>query len=80
MKLNPDDIDTVYPSGSAWVDDDYGDGSDFRHYVPALSMPKEQWCFKVICNESYGGCGAEIRGDSREEAIEKWNARYEQTM
>lgn len=73
--VDENDIDTLYPSGSAWVDDDYGDGTDFRHYVRATGVPKEQWCYKIICNESYGGCGAEIHGDSIEETIEKWNKR-----
>lgn len=79
MKLDPDDIDTVYPSGVGWME--YRDENfECRSYHAATAVPKEQWCFKVICNESYGGCGAEIHGDSREEAIEKWNTRHEQTM
>lgn len=73
MKNNLD-IDTLYPSGIGWKED-----NDIRHYVSIHQeeLPREQWCYKVICNESYGGCGAEIHGDSAEEAINKWNKRVE---
>lgn len=77
MKLDPDDIDTVYPSGIGWKEDDWGDGTLFRHYVSihAEPLPKEQWCYKVVCQVHYGGCDASIGGDSKEEAIKKWNKR-----
>lgn len=69
--VNPNDMDTLYPSGIAWVESSGG----YLHYDSALKYPKEQWCYKIICNESYSGCGAEIHGDSKEEALEKWNKR-----
>jgi len=31
--------------------------------------------YTMHCPEVYGGCGAEISGNSKEEAIEKWNRR-----
>lgn len=65
------DLDTLYPSGIGWKDAGVG----YRHYVSAWGVPKEQWCYKIVCNESYGGCGAEIQGDSTTEVIEKWNKR-----
>lgn len=71
FKVNANDIDTLYPSGIAWVEAEDG----FRHYDSAMKYPKEQWCYKIICNESYGGCGAEVHGDSAEEVLEKWNKR-----
>lgn len=76
MKNNLD-IDTLYPSGIGWKEDDFGDGTLFRHYVSVHEeeLPRERWCYKVICNENYGGCGAQVHGDSSEEAIEKWNRR-----
>lgn len=70
MKCNLD-IDTLYPSGTGWVDA----GEGYRHYVSRSDVPREQWCYKIICNESYGGCGAEMHGDSVEEVINKWNKR-----
>lgn len=72
-KINADDIDTLYPSGIGWIDADEG----YRHYVSIHEqpLPKDQWCYKIICQEHYGGCGAEIHGDSKEEAVEKWNRR-----
>lgn len=74
MKIDPEDIDTVYPSGTGWIDVPMEEGG-YRHYVLASQVPVEQWCYKIICNESYGGCSAEIYADSREEAVEKWNKR-----
>ena len=76
MKNNLD-IDTLYPSGIGWKEDDLGDGTTFRHYVSIYSedLPREQWCYKVVCNDSYGGCGATMHGDSIEEVINKWNKR-----
>lgn len=70
-KVNSNDIDTLYPSGTGWKESDEG----YRHYVRATEVPKEQWCYKIICNESYGGCGVEMHGDSPEETINKWNKR-----
>lgn len=64
------DIDTLYPAGYGWKEDDEG-----RYYVTAYEVPKEQWCYKLMCNESYGGCGATLYGDSKEEVIAKWNRR-----
>lgn len=75
MKINPDDIDLVYPSGIGWKEDDWGDGTLYRHYVRALEVPKEQWCYQVVCQTHYGGCNASITGDSKEEAIANWNKR-----
>lgn len=72
MKNNLD-IDTLYPSGIGWKDSGHG----YRYYVSIHEeqLPREQWCYKVVCNESYGGCGAEIHGDSIDEVIDKWNTR-----
>lgn len=72
--INLDDEDTLYPDGIGWIDhweEDY----DYRSYVSALEVPKEQWCYKIVCNQIYGGCGAEIHSDSKEEVIEKWEKR-----
>ena len=70
-QMNPDDPDTLYPSGIGWVEDEWWS----RHYVNAHNVPKEQWCYKIVCQEHYGGCGAEIHGDSVEAVKTKWNTR-----
>ena len=77
--IDPDDIDTLYPSGSGWKESDWGDGTMIRHYVSVHSekLPKEQWCYKIICQTHYGGCGATMYGDSKEETLENWNKRVE---
>lgn len=78
-KLNKADADTMYPTGTMWAD--HEDGS--RYYFSEglyrgieSQMPNpEGRCVLVQCAENYGGCGAEIHGDSEQEAIEKWNRR-----
>lgn len=71
-RIEVTDVDTLYPSGIGWTDH-HTDG--FRSYHKAMEVPKEQWCYKIVCAESHGGCGAEMHGDDKEEAIEKWNQR-----
>ncbi len=68
--MNPSDQDTLYPSAVGWKEED-----GFRSYCSIYDVPKEQWCYKIVCQEHYGGCGAEIYGDSIEETLEKWNKR-----
>lgn len=74
MKIDPDDPDLVYPSGTGWKEEpEIG----FRSYHRACDVPEEQWCYKVVCQTHYGGCGCTMSGDSKEEAIENWNRRVE---
>lgn len=70
-RLEESDNDTVYPTGTAWADD----VDSFRCYVSYKDAPKKQWCYGVTCQVSAGGCGANITGDSKKEAISKWNKR-----
>ena len=72
-KINADDLDTLYPSGTGWKEED-----GHRHYVSVYEVPREQWCYKIVCQEHYGGCGAEMHGDSITEVKEKWNKRINQ--
>jgi uncharacterized protein (DUF1919 family) len=72
MEQNSEDEDTLYPSGTGWKI-----SRGFRHYVSIFDVPKEQWCYQVVCATTYGGCGAEVHGDSVEEAVAKWNRRKE---
>lgn len=70
---SPDDdlIDVVYPSGTMWRQK-----GNFRTYHSYSERQEgDQFCWNVVCNESMGGCGAEMYGDSKEEAISKWNRR-----
>ncbi len=71
-----EDSDTLYPTGTGWKDHPEG----FRSYYRHTEVPKEQWCWGMHCPEPSGGCGAEITGDSKEEAIEKWNRRDPATV
>lgn len=68
------DPDTLYPSGIGWKE--FKNGEDtMQSYHPYCEVPKERWCWDMHCVSTSGGCGALISGDSREEAIEKWNRR-----
>ena len=64
------DGDSLYPTGMGWKDE-----GEYRSYHKGSEVPKEQWCYAAGCSELSGGCGAEMPGDSRQEAIDKWNAR-----
>ena len=66
-----EDPDTMYPSGTGWKVRDSG----LREYVHLSEVPREQWCFKIVCVETSGGCGAEMHGDTKEETIAKWGVR-----
>ena len=72
MKLDLEEPDVLYPNGYAWS---FDKDLQFKTYHRAREMPKEQWCYGVHCPTSTGGCGAVINGDTKEEAIEKWNRR-----
>ena len=73
-KVDLTDDDTLYPSGTGWKLFDNG-GMMMRSYHSFRDVPKEQWCWDMHCPEPSGGCGAMVSGDSRVEAIEKWNRR-----
>ncbi len=67
-----EDHDTLYPSGSAW---EFDAELQTRTYHRAFDVPKEQWCYSMHCPVQAGGCGAEMHGDSKDEALEAWNRR-----
>ena len=73
MKPSDDLSDTLYPSGIFWR---HNPETGIRSYH-GMSDRKEgdAQCFKIVCNETYGGCSAEVSGDSREEVAAKWNRR-----
>lgn len=70
-KINAEDPDTLYPTGTGWRQET----EEFRSYHRATDVSREHWCYKIVCQEHYGGCGAEIHGDSIDEVKEKWNKR-----
>ena len=63
--------DDIYPTGSGWKD--HGDG--LRSYHSFRHVPQEQWCYSVHCEVTRGGCGVEMSGDTKQEAIDNWNRR-----
>ena len=68
-----EDHDTLYPSGAVWrFDEELG----LRTYHGFNDKQAgDGVCYGLHCPGCSGGCGAEIHGDSKEEAIAKWNAR-----
>lgn len=77
-KVEMDDPDTLYPAGVYWreLDDAVFSPLGAKHYVSARQRkPGDQPCFTMHCPVSAGGCGAEITGDSKEDAIAAWNRR-----
>lgn len=73
MKPSDDLSDTLYPSGIFWR---HNPEVGCRSYH-GMSDRKEgdAQCFQMICNETHGGCGAQVSADSREEVAAKWNRR-----
>ena len=67
-----DDEDVCYPNGIGWYDHPTVGGIA---YCDKKHVPPEQWCYSVNCVVHHGGCGAEMHGDSKQEAMEKWNRR-----
>lgn len=66
-----EDDDTLYPNGTGWQTRPNGK----RSYHSFRDVPKEQWCWSMHCPTTSGGCGVEMSGDSKQEAIDKWNRR-----
>jgi len=70
-------IDTLYPNGQKWYTVEDGIRG---YFTPGwdeaqADLVAEGSVWKLVCNVTYGGCGAEIAGHSREEAIAAWNRR-----
>lgn len=74
-KLDINNEDTVYPTGIYWR---YSEEIGCHHYVSFNErLPDDNPCYKVTCPSIYGGCDAQVTGDSEQEAIDKWNRRVE---
>ena len=79
MEPEDDLIDTLYPSGIYWRNHQRPDGSVMRSYHGRDTIKEgDGKCWSMNCTQNMGGCGAEIGGDSREEAIDRWNRRPDQ--
>lgn len=70
-KVDLNDEDTLYPNGIGWKVRENG----WKSYHSFKEVPKEQWCWSMHCPTTSGGCGVEMSGDTKDEAIEKWNKR-----
>ena len=72
--VDEDLSDTLYPNGRYWRE------STSSYYSHKNRLPDDQQCFTMHCQESGGGCGAEISADTKQEVIEKWNRRIDREM
>lgn len=69
---NLQESDTLHQNGTVWVDEPNG----FRHYHHRRDKPEStNFCYDMNCVESAGGCGMVVAGDSKEEALAKWQSR-----
>jgi hypothetical protein len=66
------DEDTFGRTGTGWK---IHPTNGIRGYFNWKEVPINQQCYAVYCATTYGGCGAQVSGDSKEEAIENWNRR-----
>lgn len=70
-KPGNDLMDVLYPNGTFWRETD-----GIRHYFGTMSVHKpEGQCWSFHCTDNEVGCGAEVHGDSRQQAIAAWNRR-----
>lgn len=68
-----DDPDTVYPNGIMWKK--RSSGIITYHSTKEKLDGEHGQCYTFHCVKTAGGCGAEVMGNSAEEAIAKWNRR-----
>ncbi len=66
-KIDITNPDVLYVSSVGWKYDKKLDCKTYHHYS---EIPKEQWCYQLVCI-----CGLELHGDSKEEVIKLWNTR-----
>ena len=75
--LDQHDSDTLHRSGIVWRDVMVGDDLIRQYFrrspTPPWEPHGETW--ELHCNVIYGGCSAQLSGDSREEVIAKWQRR-----
>lgn len=76
MKPPQDLIDTLYPTGSFWRELKEEGLEGLRHYFHRNQAREgDGQCWGMHCTGNMGGCGAQISGDTKEEAIAAWNTR-----
>lgn len=73
-EMDHEDPDTIHPSSVGWKDWTRA-GELVRSYVRAIDVPPEQRCWEIHCVKHYGGCGVNVSGDTKHEAIDNWNRR-----
>lgn len=72
-----EDADTLYPTGTCWRDDEELGLRTYHRF--SNRKESDSYIWGMHCPEPSWGCGAEIQGHSKEEAVEKWNNRINLT-
>ena len=72
-KPDLEDPDTLYPSGIFWAWNEELGMRVYRRFKEREEGDQPSWL--MHCTEIAGGCGVEIHGDTKEEALSKWNRR-----
>lgn len=73
-EMDHEDSDCMHPSSVGWIDQPLSENIA-RRYVRATEVPPEQRCWEIHCVKHYGGCGVNVSGDTKQEAIDNWNRR-----
>jgi len=52
------------------------DRDDYLHTIPCIVGKRDLGVYwSINCLECAGGCGVQMRGDTEQEVIDKWNRR-----
>lgn len=72
---NLDMHDVIYPTGTYWKPSKLGRRYG-KEYFSRHDKPDDAFSiYGVHCTDNHGGCGAQITGDTFEDAVAKWNRR-----
>ena len=64
--------DTLHLTGVGWL---FNEELQTHTYHRNTETPQEQWCYSMNCPVTAGGCGATMHGDTKADALAKWNKR-----
>lgn len=63
--------EVLYPCGIVWSLTHEGK----VYHTMQGNKPIDGVCWQLVCDETAGGCGVVMYGDSKDEVVEKWHKR-----